>query len=105
MPAIIGRGDDIGAYVTSGTISQATGSFDHALRVRESGPVNNTGPMIDNAYSLQLNTNHFASPKCSQNLHCVAWEQFIFANDGSSAIAMIEYWLIGYNQDCPSGQG
>ena len=71
----------------------------------ESGPINNQGPSVANAYSLQLNTDFFRSSACagSPNPGCRGWEQFVFDNDGSKGSAHIQYWLIQYNTKCPAG--
>lgn len=73
----------------------------------ESGPIGNAGPPIANAYTLQLNTDQFASTVCasSPNPACKGWEQFVFENYGSSGRAYIQYWLIKYNTTCPAGGG
>jgi hypothetical protein len=106
-PLVVGNGDDISAQAPSGFISTAIGSFDSATNVTsESGPIGNTGPSITNAYTLQINTNQFQSTVCSGAavpMTCRGWEQFIFANDGSSGVAFIQYWLISYNNPCPAG--
>jgi hypothetical protein len=96
----------VSAQAPAGLISSAIGSFDSVTGVTsESGPINNEGPPVANAYSLQLNTDFFRSPACagSPNPGCRGWEQFVFSNDGSKTAAYIQYWLIQYNQKCPSG--
>lgn len=108
-PLIVGNGDDISAQAPSGFISTAIGSFDSATNVTsESGPIGNTGPSITNAYTLQINTNFFVSTVCSGAAvpaACRGWEQFIYANDGSSGVSFIQYWLTSYNNPCPAGGG
>ncbi|GAB1693552.1 hypothetical protein [Krasilnikovia sp. M28-CT-15] len=107
-PLVIGNGSDIAARVPSGFISTAIGSFDSVVNVTsESGPIGNSGPPIANAYTLQLNTNFFASTACagSPNPGCQGWEQFVYGNDGSSGAAFIQYWLLQYNAPCPAGVG
>jgi len=107
-PLVVGNGDDVAAQVPSGFISTAIGSFDSVVNVTsESGPIGNSGPSIANAYTLQLNTNFFASTACagSPNPGCQGWQQFVYANDGSSGAAFIQYWLIQYNAPCPGGVG
>ncbi|RZU49377.1 von Willebrand factor type D domain-containing protein [Krasilnikovia cinnamomea] len=107
-PLVIGNGSDIAARVPSGFISTAIGSFDSVVNVTsESGPIGNTGPSIANAYTLQLNTNFFASTACagSPNPGCQGWQQFVYGNDGSSGAAFIQYWLLRYNAACPAGAG
>jgi hypothetical protein len=106
-PFIVGNGNDISAQAPSGFISMAIGSFDSVTGVTsETGQINGTGPQIANAYSLQLNTNFFSSTACSGAAvpaACLGWEQFIFANDGTSGFAFIQYWLISFNTPCPAG--
>jgi len=106
-PLVVGNGDDISAQVsTAGFISTAIGSFDSVTGVvSESSPIGNSGPPVANAYTLQVNTNFFASTTCaaSPNVGCQGWEQFVFANDGSSGSVFIQYWLIQYNTTCPAG--
>jgi hypothetical protein len=106
-PLIVGNGDDLAPQVP-GFISTAIGSFDSLTNVTsESGPIGNTGPSIANAYTLQLNTNFFASTACagSPNPNCNGWQQFVFENYGSGGRAYIQYWLIQYNATCPAGVG
>ena len=110
-PQVIGNANDVSAEVpTSGQfISQVTGSFSTVSNVTsESGPIANSGPAVANAYTLQINTNFMSSKtSCSgsPNANCQGWEQFVFENDGSSASAYIQYWLIKYNKTCPPNQG
>src|SRR5262249_13680947 len=55
---VVGNGNDISAQAPTGLITTAIGSFDSVTGVTsESGQINNTGPAVANAYSLQLNTN------------------------------------------------
>jgi hypothetical protein len=105
-PLIVGNGNMISAQAPTGLISSATGSFDSVTGVTsESGQINNTGPAVANAYSIQINTNFFASVDCagSPNPGCRGWEQWVHFNDGTSGFALIQYWLIQYNKTCPQG--
>lgn len=107
-PDIVGNANDVAAQAPSGFISTAIGSFDTVTGVTsESGPIANTGPSVANAYTLQLNTDFFVSTACagSPNPACRGWQQFVFANDGSSGLAYIQYWLYKYNATCPAGGG
>jgi hypothetical protein len=96
-PLIVSYKKEFSAEVTTGFVSQATGSFPTVTGVTsESGPIGNAGPSVTNAYSLQLNTNPLSgnvSCTSSPNPYCEAWEQFVFVNEGSSASAYIQYWL------------
>jgi hypothetical protein len=108
-PLIVGNGNDLSPEVPSGLgfISSATGTFEDVTNVTsESGQNNGTGPAVANAYSIQLNTNFFTSTACSGAAvpaTCQGWEQFIFANNGSSGWVFIQYWLLLYNTTCPAG--
>jgi hypothetical protein len=107
-PETVGNNDDISAQVPTGFISTATGSFDSVTGVTsESGPIGNAGTAVTNAYTLQLNTNFFASADCagSPNPACLGWQQFVFENNGSTGRVYIQYWLIKYNKTCPAGMG
>jgi len=106
VPQVIGNGNDIAAQAPSGIISSATGSFDTLTNVTgESGQIGAVGPMIPNAYTLQINTDFFQSSVCaaSPNPGCRGWEQFVFENNNVSHRAFIQYWLIQYNTTCPAG--
>jgi hypothetical protein len=105
-PMVVGNGDDISAKAPSGFIFNGIGSFDNVSGVTsESSPPNGVGAPAPNAFSLQLNTDFFVSSACalSPNLSCRGWEQFIFANDGTSGQTFIQYWLIYYSTTCPAG--
>ena len=105
-PFIVGNGHDICAQAPTGLISSATGSFDSVTGVTsESGQINNTGPAVADAYSIQLNTNFFASTVAGSPAGCLGWEQFVFANDGTNGWAFIQYWLINYGNNPPPGTG
>jgi hypothetical protein len=104
-PLVVGDKNDVSAHAPTGFISQATGSFPTANVTGESGPIANSGPSVANAYTIQMNTNLLpANVSCtgSPNPNCSGWEQFVFENDGSSARAFIQYWLIKYNTTCPA---
>jgi hypothetical protein len=103
---MVGGGDhgDFSASSTS-LISSAEGSFDSVSSgSTEAGPNGSAPEQVSNAYSLQLNTNTFRNiALCAgaSSPSCVAWEQFVFENDGHSGGALIQYWLIDYNNPCP----
>lgn len=101
-PFVVGNGNDVSAQAPSGRISSATGSFDNVTGVTsESGPIANSGPSVSNAYTLQLNTDHFASTIAGSPAGCLGWAQFLFANDGGSGSVYIQYWLINYGTTSP----
>jgi hypothetical protein len=108
-PNIVGNGNDFVAQ-SSGTISSAVGSFDSVTGVTslsDPGGVSN--------FALQLNTNTFPNsnnnvPACNgaaNQTACQGWQQFIYSNggctNGAGACAFMQYWLINYDANCPSG--
>ncbi|MGC1447705.1 MAG: hypothetical protein WA837_19740 [Xanthobacteraceae bacterium] len=99
QPEIVGNGNDFSAQVTSGTISQATGSFDSITGLTSESDGGN-----NNSYSLQLNTNASLNPTLCQGAktpsQCSGWQQFVYS---SSGYAFIQYWLLNYGNACPSG--
>jgi hypothetical protein len=104
-PQVIGKGNDISAEAPSSFISSATGSFDTVNNVTSlSSPIGNAGAAVNNAYTLQLNTNPFNSSACagSPNPNCQGWEQFVYFTDGSTGSLFIQYWLLNYNATCPA---
>ena len=105
-PLVVGNASDVSAGAPSGTITQAIGRFENVSNVTsETGLIGNSGTPVNNAYSLQINTNFLTSPACvgSPNPGCKGWEQFVYFNTGTSGSAFIQYWLIKYNAACPSG--
>jgi hypothetical protein len=101
----VGNGTDVSADVAPGFISEAIGSFDSVTGVTsESGYVGGVPPLVPNTFSLQLNTNHFATSACNgaaAPAQCVGWQQFVYS--AAHARAFVQYWLIGYNTTCPTG--
>src|SRR5262249_21099047 len=72
-PFVVGNANDVSAAAPSGFISQTIGHFENVTNVTsESGPIGNSGPSVANAYTLQINTNQFASTACngSPNANC-----------------------------------
>ncbi|WP_132123046.1 hypothetical protein [Actinocrispum wychmicini] len=91
-------------------ITQATGSFDTndtTGTVSVKSPVPGKG-VVANAYTLQLNTDFFATPLCPVGSDNCGWQQFVFANDGTSGKVYVEYWLRAYSADpqakCPDSR-
>ncbi|MBB5867235.1 hypothetical protein F4553_000614 [Allocatelliglobosispora scoriae] len=107
IPTIVGNGNHIVTQTPGGPISQAFGTFENVTGLSSvSSPINNVGPPVANAYTLQLNTNFFPTPACAGAAIpalCTGWQQFIFANDGSNGALYIQYWLLVYNNPCPAG--
>lgn len=108
-----GGSNDITPRTAANTTS-AVGSFPSVSSgVSETGQVNNTGAAQSDAYTLQLNTNvfnfsssgSFPAANCSAapGGACQGWEQYIYENNDSSHQTFIQYWVIQYNQTCPSG--
>ncbi|WP_162907853.1 VWD domain-containing protein [Allorhizocola rhizosphaerae] len=106
-PLTVGNGNHIVAQAPAGLISQAYGTFENVMGVASvSSPLTPMGPSVANAYTLQLNTNFFNTPACAGALNpalCLGWQQFVFANDGTSGLVYIEYWLLMYDVPCPGG--
>ena len=92
-----GNGNDYAAEV-NGLIGQADGSFPTVTGVRSE---RDGGA---NVYSIQLNSQFFASPACSgatNPKNCLGWEQFVYSS--SSRAGFMQYWLITYGSRCPAG--
>jgi hypothetical protein len=105
-PLVIGNKNDISGGAPSGTITQAVGHFENPINVTSiSGMINNTGAAVNNAYTLQINTNFMTSTACatSPNPGCQGWEQWVYFNNGTAGSAYIQYWLIQFNAACPTG--
>ena len=105
-PFIVGNTDDISAGAPSGNVTQAVGHFENLTNVTSiSGMINNTGAAVNNAYTLQINTNFMTSAACatSPNAGCQGWEQWVYFNNGTAGSAFIQYWLIRFNTACPAG--
>jgi hypothetical protein len=99
---------DVSAAVAAGTITWSEGSFPQV-----------TGVTANGTYSLQLNTNVLPSSTLCQGASlpatcpagtpymcaCRGWQQFLYASEtnGGQQMAYIQYWLINYNNQCPSG--
>ena len=104
-PNTVGDGTDWFATVTSGTISQVTGSFDSVSGVvKLLGPIlGDTSVVHPNVYAMQMNSNTYTPSICGTLTDC-AWVQFIFSQTqcGSSPCAFIEYWLLNHTSPCPT---
>ena len=94
----VGNGNDYSAVVSS-IITSAVGSFPTVT-----GVTHETGYDGEaNTYSLQLNSEFFTTTVCngsSDPSNCLGWQQFVYSNSGT---AFMQYWLINYGSDCPSG--
>jgi hypothetical protein len=92
-----GNGNDYTA-VSAGLTSAAEGTFPTVT-----GVTKETDGKA-NVYSIQLNSQFFASPTCSGAANpasCLGWEQFVYSS--SSQAAFMQYWLITYGNTCPTG--
>jgi len=98
-----GGSNDFSAHPT-GTINAVEGTFPSiSAGLTESGPIANSGPNIDNAYTLQINANQFKSSLCpATSTDCKGWEQFVYENNDTQRRVFIQYWLIKFNATCPS---
>ena len=96
----VGNGSDYSAELPGGPLlTYGEGSFGTSAVVSE------TDGAAD-SYSLQLNTNQFASSACNGVPGCTGWQQYIFDNNaaGSGTAALyIQYWLVNYPSPCPAG--
>jgi len=95
----VGDGNDYAAEVTSGVISETIGSFP-----TDSGVKTEKGLLGANDYSLQLNSNFMNTAACdgaSNPSECLDWEQFVYSSGYEEAF--MQYWLINWNNRCPSG--
>jgi hypothetical protein len=107
-PLTVGNGTDYSAQV-SGTISKATGTFDDLTKTAtEKGQVDARGAQVANAFSLQLNSEFFSTPVCSESgdpSQCQGWQQFVYAfhASGHTNLIFMQYWLIDWNTTCPAG--
>lgn len=103
-PDAVGDGTDYSAVV-AGTISQATGSFNNVSPgITETGQIDDHGQQLANEFTLQLNSQFFSSPACSDSsdpADCLGWQQFVYDTD--SNMVFMQYWLISYDAACPSG--
>jgi hypothetical protein len=95
----VGDGNDYAAEVTSGLITKTVGSFP-----KVKGVTSETGLLGANDYSLQLNSNFMNTPTCNgakNPAQCLDWEQFVYSSGYEEAF--MQYWLINWNNPCPSG--
>jgi hypothetical protein len=103
---VIGNGSDYLANVAPHVISSAEGWFPqvvglHSVRSKNSGP----GWSGSNSYSLQLNSQFFATSSCGAIAHCSGWVQFVYQNPpGKRAGSLLIWdWLVSTNSRKLSG--
>ena len=97
-------GNDVGPQVTPLLISSAVGSFDSVtpITITETGPW--FGKPSANAFTIQMNTQYFATTACAGHSGCQGWQQFIYSqNQCAGPCVFMEYYLINYGSTCPSG--
>jgi len=92
----------------SGRISKATGTFHNVSKnITEKGIDPGTGSTVPNAFSLQINTQFISGdPACAGSgnpSNCLAWQQFVYAEQSGTGFVFMQYWLINYNATCPAG--
>jgi hypothetical protein len=90
----VGNGNDYAAESASG-MTGAVGSFPNVDGVRWEWDWG------FNVYSIQLNSNFMSTAACNGVRGCLAWEQFVYS--ARSRSAFMQYWLINYGNNCPSG--
>jgi hypothetical protein len=112
-PAVVGNGNDYVAYA-NGLIGSAAGiasivsgvTSEKSVGVPAFGDGGILGP---NEYTLQLNTNdREATSACAGHSGCTVWQQYVYATDyfispAHTAGLFIQYWLLDWGSDCPSG--
>jgi hypothetical protein len=95
----VGDGNDYAAQAASGVIKKTVGSFP-----KVTGVTSEKGLLGANDYSIQLNSNFMNTAACNGArvpARCLDWEQFVYASGYDSAF--MQYWLINWNNPCPSG--
>jgi hypothetical protein len=93
-PQTVGNGVDYAASV-SNLISSSVGTFPTVTGVTSERDGSS------NVYSIQLNSNFMSTAACNGHSGCLAWEQFVYSSQETSAF--MQYWLIDYGNSCPSG--
>jgi hypothetical protein len=103
-PHIVGDGHDYSA-VAAALLSKVQGSFvGVSPKLTEKGQYDGQGGQIANTFSLQLNTQFFATTRCAGSgtpTKCLGWQQFVY--DTRANLVFMQYWLVDYNGKCPSG--
>jgi hypothetical protein len=89
----VGYGNDYAANGAPHTIAYAEGWFPSAVGLKsvasaDSGP----GWSGTNAYSLQLNSQFFATSSCGAIEHCNGWVQFVYQNPPGKSEGDVEIW-------------
>jgi hypothetical protein len=104
MPAVVGNGVGFIANATPKTIGETEGIIQSTSGFTSESD-NETGT---DAYSLQINSNHFTTNTSYTTGSVIGWQQFIYQNNGASGPGelQMQYWLLGYlssHASCPTG--
>ncbi len=106
---LVGNGHDYTADTNPNLISTSIGTFP---KVKGVTSVETVGGGVDglNSYTLQLNSDLFATAACGSIPDCEGWEQFVFANPPGAGPAslFIQDWLIATGprfSGCPPDSG
>ncbi len=107
FPGEVGNGNDYSAEV-SGLMTSAIGSIPSvSTAASEKGIDPDTSTSEPNTFTLQLNSNFFPStPTCAGHglpSACQGWQQFVYADSPQENEVFMQYWLLQYNNACPSG--
>jgi hypothetical protein len=108
-----GAGGQVEAYVDPPSlIEEAIGSFPSVSGVKSehnipAGGGKSFGP---DTFTLQMNSEFFATAACGANVNCLGWEQFVFSNylsgKQNASQLFIQDWLVATGSSalvCPSG--
>lgn len=103
-PGSVGNGHDYIAQA-QGLITTAVGQFELTGVTSEKGVGGIAG---NNEYMIQINTNNDKSYSlCTNRVGCTVWQQFFYAtdydNNNTQSAVFIQYWLLNYDGNCPSG--
>jgi hypothetical protein len=82
--------------LSSGIIQGAVGT------ISQSGVTQASGFGLSNSFTIQMNSNGFASPLCANHPSCIAAEQFVVDSGGSMNIQVwLDNYLTSTTQTCP----
>jgi hypothetical protein len=89
----IGENNDYMAVVAPRAISSAEGSFPDVVGLRSVDSKNvGRGWSGVNSYSLQLNSQYFATSSCGTIAHCLGWVQFVYQNPPGKRGGSLYIW-------------
>jgi hypothetical protein len=104
----VGDANDYSAEV-AGLITSAIGSIPSvSAGASETGVDPNTRASDANTFSLQLNSEFFPATTTICKGHglpslCSGWQQFVYVDSPEENEVFMQYWIIKYNNPCPSG--